>query len=289
MLSEFSKKRTLLLLLAFSFLLVLWVFVRDQDGSVLSTSVSVFSNYIQTKNEREFKKSLETRYGDFGLYIVDLNTQKEYSFNKNQVFYAASLYKLPIAVATLRQIQTGDLAPYAKVEFLESDHIKGSGTVSDSEYGTFFNVTQLLTKLIRDSDNSAQVMLERTLDRNVITQAFNLSRGANSTFYSINESAPEEIGNYIIKLIGGDYLNGKNKEKLLELMSSTSFDNRISPYLESGIFSHKIGSWPQDGSWHDCGLVQNDKLIVVCLMSKNTTFEEFLKASRSTAEFINSL
>jgi len=74
-------------------------------------------------------------------------------------------------------------------------------------------------------------------------------------------------------------------------MSSTLFDDRIHQGLsEDTKFSHKIGNWPDTSSWHDCGIApRNNKKIVVCVMSRNTTYENFLEVTKDVGEFVNIL
>lgn len=74
-------------------------------------------------------------------------------------------------------------------------------------------------------------------------------------------------------------------------MKKTNYDDRIYSGLNAGlVFSHKAGNWPNDLSWHDCGIVIGDKKdIVVCLMSSNAKFVDFLLVAQKVGEFVTSL
>jgi hypothetical protein len=67
------------------------------------------------------------------------------------------------------------------------------------------------------------------------------------------------------------------------------YDDRISQYIGAGYtFNHKIGNWTD--SWHDCGYVfGEDKVVIVCLMSEQTTFADFLQVAEITGDFVNLL
>ena len=96
---------------------------------------------------------------------------------------------------------------------------------------------------------------------------------------------------YLRNIYQKDYLSDDHKKLLLNKMKDTDFEDRISNDLEEDIiFYHKIGSWGETGSWHDCGIAEKgSNALVVCLMSQNTTYEEFLKISHELGKFINNI
>jgi beta-lactamase class A len=99
-----------------------------------------------------------------------------------------------------------------------------------------------------------------------------------------------EITALLENLYSGSYLEEEETDFLLSLMAKTSFDNRVDAGLVKGLaFSHKIGNWANTGSWHDCGVVDGPKKLVVCVMSKGTSFEDFLRVTESVGELVSKI
>lgn len=255
-----------------------------------------------TLNDEIFFKSIDERlnylrntinkeHGTFGLFIKDLDTSEEYSINSDEVFYGASLYKIPLAAAVITKIEAGELSYSTTISYERRDYSDGTGSISTLSYGTNFSISELLDYLMRQSDNVAQMMLERTVTENYLRETFrDLSlKPDENTFYEENNTYPKEIVNVLETLFYTDYINENDKTLLKNFMYPTSFDDRISPSLNSNLtFYHKIGSWPE--SWHDCGVVTDkNKDIIVCLMSKDTNYESFLNVSSYVGSFISSL
>ncbi|MFC1700522.1 serine hydrolase [Patescibacteria group bacterium] len=237
------------------------------------------------------RKQVSNERGTFGFFIKDLKTDEEYTFNSSEIFYGASLYKLSIAVAIFKDIELRNIKLEDKITFTSSDHTSGTGSIGRTSYGTKYTIGAVLEYLMRHSDNSGQVMLEKVLGEPKIGKTFeNLTPEQNyNNFYHKNMTSPREYGYIVEKAFYGDWISETNKMRLLDLMYPTLFDDRITPYLKEGlIFYHKIGSWPY--SWHDCGIVAgNSKEVIVCLMSKETSYSSFLNVSKYVGGFINSL
>lgn len=173
------------------------------------------------------------------------------------------------------------------------DYASGTGVINTYEYGIQLKVSDVLSELIKNSDNTAQNMLLRTLMYKNVEDAFNhnVPDTQTSTFYKYDLTTPIEVGHMLENIYYGNYLKPVYRQYLIDLMTNTSFDDKISAYLTKDlIFAHKIGTWPD--TWHDCGIVfTNDKKsqLVVCLMSQKAAYEDFLTASKLTAEFVNSI
>lgn len=242
------------------------------------------------ENLTNLRTKIKNEKGVFGLYIKDMQTQESYTINANEVFYAASLYKLPVAAATLTRVQERDISLNDLITYTAYDYSDGTGSINKTSYGSTYTISETIDYLMRQSDNSAQLMLERTVTEKYLEGTFSdLVEEPNSSFYSQNVSTPKEVANVIENMFYTSYLSESSKDFLLNLMYPTIFDDRITPYLEDKlVFYHKIGSWPEN--WHDCGVVHGEnKEVIVCLMSKDTNYDSFLNVAGYTAEFVNSL
>lgn len=103
-------------------------------------------------------RQIEERFdGVMGLAVIDLSTGKTLSLNGDLVTAQASLIKVPVLAAAFQKIESGALALDQKVELTEKDKAGGSGTL-DARLGPHplsISVEELLTLMIRDSDNTA--------------------------------------------------------------------------------------------------------------------------------------
>ena len=264
--------------------------VYDENGSVFARFLPKFASNDLQVAFNTLTNSADAKSGTYGIYVKNLFNQQAFTFNETELFYAASLYKTPIAAATMREIEQGDLSFDDPIVYSDGDYSSGTGTINKSPYGTEFTVDYVLDRLLKDSDNVAQVMLLRSMSENAVMAGFNLIEIKNN-FYNNNTLTPEQSVNFYERLVLSDFISTTNREILLNKMAQTSFDDRISTGLANDTkFSHKIGNWGQTGSWHDCGIVSKGLTkIAVCVMSRHTTYEEFLQVSKETGEFINQL
>ena len=161
---------------------------------------------------------------------------------------------------------------------MSEDFSSGTGTIQSASVGTEFTLDYVLDRLLKDSDNTAQNMLLRYVSNADLNEEFT-SLPPNNSFLSQNIASPKEVSEFINILY----------PEVLQKMEQTSFDNRITAGLaEDIIFSHKIGNW--NDTWHDCGVAKKDeKEVIVCVMSGNTSFENFQVVTRKVGEFVNNL
>lgn len=272
------------------------VVYQRNNGGRISVKPVIQDEVTFTKVETQFAelaKKLTIEPGVYGLYIKDVGSGREFKYNDTTEFYAASLYKVPIGAAVLKEVEAGKLKLDDTATYLPYDYSSGTGVIGTYSHGIQLKISDILSELLKNSDNTAQNILLRTLSYKNVQETFNeiVPDKNTSTYYRYNLSTPAEIGYVFEKLYFGNYLNDANKKYLSDLMTNTSFEDRVSAYLEDGLtFSHKIGSWPD--SWHDCGVVYtdaNESELIVCLMSQRAPYENFLNAAKMTGEFVNIL
>jgi len=275
-------------------------FKVKKDPSVLSVydeKFSFFEKYLPLVSrdikENKFEEVIErakNKPGVYGIYVKDLHYSRSYEYNKDELFYGASLYKIPLAVAVYKEIESKNITIEDKIKYQSYDTSGGTGTINKLAVGTELAVDYILDRLLKDSDNTAQNMLSRSISKDKISSSFNLIPVKNY-FYINNTATPFQIGSYFEELMLGNYLNLNTVEIIFNKMSSTSFDDRTHSGLSDEIkFSHKIGNWGESGTWHDCGVAsKRNKKIIICVMSRNTNYKSFLEVTKDVGEFVNIL
>lgn len=231
--------------------------------------------------EENINKLLKDKSGQYSIFIKHISTKQTVLINANERFYLASLYKIPVAIATLQDLETGKLHLEDKIKYSAEDIYYGTGTIQYDSVGTEYTVEELLKRLLKESDNIAQSMLLTKVDK----------KNVDLLIPDLESVGVLQIGALLEGLYNHEYLNQQNSSLIFEYLTETAFDDRVSVGLANGVtFAHKIGSWGETGSWHDCGVIlDNSNPLVVCIMSKNTTYEEFLSVSREIGQNINKI
>lgn len=266
---------------------------KSDVGVALPMPTKPLQNTVSIAFE-DLTENIASKKGTFSIFIHNLTTAEVATINPDEIYYGASLYKLPIALAVLHEIYTGKLSPDTLVTYTKDDFSDGSGSIPRDNYGAAYTVEDLISRLMKDSDNSAQIMLTRTVAKSSLTEAFAIvTPDNNPKLYELNEGTAGDYAyayNYLfltaLNRNEDTFIGQKNALYLLGIMKGTSFEDRISTGLSTSDFSHKIGNWGDTGSWHDCGLVYTKELHIVCLMSKNTTFEDVADVGKLIGEFI---
>jgi beta-lactamase class A len=110
------------------------------------------------------------------------------------------------------------------------------------------------TFLIEESDNTAEVMLNRYLGEEEI-EAELRRVGARSTSYWVpNTTTPEDVRLVLKAIADPSHTSPELSAEMLEIMTGTSFEDRLpGPLPEGARVAHKIGSW--ETTFSDAGIV----------------------------------
>lgn len=275
-------------IISIGFISGIYTSFQDKEKVFLSGMSQPSILGYSTDNPKDFESTefdkltnlIKDTKGNFGLYIYDLTTNKEYIYNEEHEFYAASVFKLYLVTSIYRQIEIGKLNLDDKYKVEETDITGGTGYLQyekskDKEY----TLLELIGLTLKQSDNTAQNILIRIIDKKYLNEKI---------FTKDNITTPKLIGNFLLKLSENKYLSPQSTTAILSIISETDFDNRINAGLSPDIvFAHKIGTWPEKDTWHDCGIAINqDKKVIVCLMSMGTEENKFLEIAKKVGVFI---
>ena len=135
----------------------------------------------------------------------------------------------------------------------------GTGVLSKypSKYPVGYTMTlrECAEFMIKESDNTAELMLNRYLEEERIEAELHRI-GADSTRYwsPINTTTPNDIMLVLKKIADPSYTSPRLSADMLELMTNTSFEDRLpQPLPEETRVAHKIGSY--ESTFSDAGLV----------------------------------
>lgn len=205
----------------------------------------------------------------YGVVVKELRRGTGVAINPDQVFYAASLFKLPIMVEAFRQREIGRLSFDDEILVREDDLEWDLGTFR-MWAGDWVPIRKLLSWMITISDNTSAIMLLRRLGgRNV--DAGLVALGLTGTSAN-DEELPTTAGDMAMLLEAiatGRAVSPAASEEMLELMFEQRLRSRIPAGLPDDIWvANKTGDW--DGATHDVAIVYTPTVSYVLVVLSST-------------------
>src|SRR5215208_1001264 len=202
----------------------------------------------------------ESHAGTYGVVVFDPYSGATASLNADRRFVAASLSKLYALLTLYKAASRGELSLDDKITMHSSDvWAYGTGVLGryPSKYPVGYTMTlrQCATFMIKESDNTAELMLNRYLgEKRIEAELHHI--GADSTRYwsPINTTTPNDILLVLKKIGDPSYTSPRLSAEMLELMTDTTFEERLPrPLPEEARVAHKIGSY--ESTFSDAGIV----------------------------------
>jgi beta-lactamase class A len=194
------------------------------------------------------------------VLVFDPYSGETVSFNADRRFVAASLSKLYALLTLYRAASEGELSLDDEITMRPSD-VLAYGTGVLSKYPNKYPVGHTMTLrecakfMIKESDNTAELMLNRYLEEERIEAELHRI-GADSTRYwsPINTTTPNDILLVLKSIADPSYTSPRLSADMLELMTNTTFEGRLPrPLPEQTRVAHKIGSY--ESTFSDAGIV----------------------------------
>jgi beta-lactamase class A len=193
--------------------------------------------------------------GAHGAVVFDPLSGQTASLNADRRFVAASLSKLYALLTLYSAASRGELSLDDEITMRASDvWAEGTGVLYAQPVGTTMTLRECARYLIGESDNTAEVMLNRYLGEEEI-EAELRRVGATSTSYWVpNTTTPNDILLVLKAISDPSHTSPELSAEMLEIMTGTSFEDRLpGPLPEGARVAHKIGSW--ETTFSDAGIV----------------------------------
>lgn len=218
--------------------------------------------YCQNTLERHFKQIADTIKGNIGISALHIETGESISFNGDEKFPMQSVYKFPIAMVMLHEIDNdkfslGDTIEIKKAEFIPQ---AGHSPIRDKyPNGANLTIKEILEYNVSQSDGTACDVLLRLLGgtekvqksihglgvKNIAISTTEMVQVANDTIQYQNWSTPKAMNELLEIFYEGDYLTKESQDLLLAYMSISNkwFDRRIKGFLPKETeLAHKTGT-----------------------------------------------
>jgi len=234
-----------------------------------------------------FKGSLETFLNARGgektsVYFRELNDGLWFSIGDVEQYIPASLRKVPLMMAVLKQGEKEPGLLDRKVKFEQSDD-SAKQNFKPSQglvFGTSYSVRDLIYRMIVYSDNNAFLLLTKIVSPSELMRVYsNLRMLDPQNVNSDNFLSVQTYESFFRVLYNCSYLNREASDWALELLSKSEFSTGLVAGVPRGVkVAHKFGEKSDEASGtvqlHDCGIVYYPQHpYLLCVMSKGQSFE----------------
>lgn len=215
------------------------------------------------------------------VYFRDLKNGPWFGVNERENFSPASLLKLPVLMAYLKQAEANPGFLKQEIKFGKGEDVGTEPNFKPEKVlvkGQSYTVEELLTRMITQSDNDALVLLEKGIDGNAIDKVT-----ADLGIVTATDTTPEDymdVKSYASLyrvLYNSSYLSREMSEKALEILAQTTFKQGLVAGVGDGVVvAHKFGERElPDGvkQLHDCGIVYfPSHPYLLCVMTRGSNY-----------------
>jgi beta-lactamase class A len=226
--------------------------------------------------DADLKSLVSSFRGTIGIVIKNLNSDRTIHFNRELLFPAASLIKLPILWEFFHQCATGSIDPEEKIELRAEDMVIGFGVLRQLSPGLNLRLRDLAVLMSVVSDNTATNLLIDKLGFDSINSSIQqLGLSSTALHYKMfdprdweqdNFTTPADIALMLETFVQRKQLLGQYGDEPLKILEGQQCKNKLPLGMPKGIrLAHKTGE--SIGVEHDAGilLVRGTKTIAVVM------------------------
>lgn len=229
-------------------------------------------------------ENLPGNNGQYAVYIEDLSDGENYSLRSLDSVTAASLYKLFLLAAALKEIEDGNLKLEGQLSISKQELIKNLGEdefgIEDLPNQIEFSIQEALERVGRISDNFAAIMLGNKIGWEKVQQMVSDLGAKNTSIKDPIQTSAEDIALFFKKLYRKEIVSVKVSEELEKYLALNQFNDRIPAGVPKDTrVIHKTGELA--GVRHDAGIVyltnltnKSNKSYVIVLLSKDLQYED---------------
>ncbi|RDW22253.1 serine hydrolase [Oceanobacillus arenosus] len=239
---------------------------------------------------QHIKRIIKQSGGKWGISIEELGTNNSWGINEGDLFYAASIIKIPIMTAVFNDYENGRLSLSNTLELKREEMVGGSGVLQHLSPGTKWTIYDLLTLMIIQSDNTATNMLIDVIGMESIQQMMKDIGMQDSKFYNklmtvpatiqgYNQVTAQELTMMMKKIAMGKIISMHACEQMIAIMKKQQLTDCLPaklPQFDSDIIG-KIPEWQlanktgfTSGVRHDIGILYvGDRAMVATVLSQD--------------------
>lgn len=230
-----------------------------------------FKSRIQTLIDDAKLKGKATQVS---VFFRSLNNGYLFGINRKEKYYPASLLKVPVMMAYLKQALKDPQLLEKKVKFEKAyQGVPPNEVIGKIEVGREYSIKDLIEKMVVLSDNDATLLLNDHINPEAYKTTLK-ELGLNipeRTTPDDNFMVVEDYGRILRILYNSSYLNRDLSNYALMLLSKAQYSEGIPSGTQGKQVSHKFGEWFYNGEFqlHDCGIVYHaEQPYLLCIMAK---------------------
>lgn len=147
--------------------------------------------------------------GELGVYVKRLKDGAVVSYQSARPWYLSSTVKVPVAVALLKKVESGQLSLSQQLTLQRSDYVDGAGELQRTKPGTKFSVRSLLERMLVHSDSTATDMLIRLIGVDYLNDFLGDGFGELTTILQVRYDAYGELHPKATRLSNTDFIEFK--------------------------------------------------------------------------------
>ena len=262
----------------------------------LPSNALAFEDSLRTKIEHIVRAA----HANVGVAVVDLHNNDTLTVNGNDTYPMQSVYKFPLALAVLSQVDKGTFSLQQTIRIRKSDLLPNTWSPLRERYphgNISITLGELLTYTVSESDNNGCDVLFRLLGGPRVVDQYIHSLGVMDIAIATTEeemhraweiqyrnwSSPAAMGQLLSLFYHDKILSIKSKEYLWQLMVNTKTGpGRLKGLLPKGaVVAHKTGSSGANengiaAATNDVGIVSlpSGKHVAIAVFVSNCTAEE---------------
>jgi beta-lactamase class A len=191
--------------------------------------------------------------GEYGLYLYETDTGRDFEINGDGRFRAASTIKILILAHLYREIEAGHVNRRDRWQYTGADREGGTGSIQDSPVGSDYSVKDLAGRMMKESDNVAGNIMIRMLGWQNIEEFAN-ELALPGVQLNGNQATARGMSLLLLKIHNHEIVGPKLSAEMLDLMTGTYLETRLPGQLPDKVkVAHKTGDW--QGTASDVGIV----------------------------------
>lgn len=250
------------------------------DDLISNADIIPFKGKIEQFLNTRMDKRWATRVS---VYYRELNDGYWFSIGDTEKFIPASLRKVPLMIALLKQAETEHGLLDRIVTFDLSNDYNLNQNIKPSQtllFGNKYSVRDLIYRMIVYSDNNAFTYLTKIVDAALLDKVYSSLRLQNPRAVKDDEFlSVQTYESFFRVLYNASYLTRSSSDWALEILSKSDFRTGLVSGVPPDVkVSHKFGekSDATNGTvqLHDCGIIYYPQHpYLLCVMSKGPDFE----------------
>ncbi|MBL0387344.1 serine hydrolase [Tumebacillus sp. ITR2] len=217
---------------------------------------------------QQLTERLEAASETFGVSIHHFQSQESFHYNADEVFFAASIIKVPIMAAVFDQASKGQLTMSETMTLRLEDKVTGSGILYYLSPGLQITIWDLVVLMIIESDNTATNMLMDRIGTPTIqacmkewgmenTRIYNKLSVVPANLQHVNTITPREMTDFMIKLAQSEIVSWKACREMIGILKQQKFNDGIPSLLPTR--DEQVGEIPTYEMAHKTGWVSKNE------------------------------